>query len=172
MNKYRSWVILVVMLTVLVGANVAFADVEVVESNQVLQIGESNAEPMYDGEYLRRTNLGYQATLYEAFVNYNPLTPDWSYATGYHLQVGNSLTVSGSSLFKGYSVSINATVARGVVIDFWANRNVKSKLGIFADFNVYHYKIEHVRQGQVINTYYSYVSELVPGSVTNKVVYQ
>ncbi|HEM5309560.1 TPA: hypothetical protein U1383_000241 [Streptococcus suis] len=76
------------------------------------------------------------------WVNYNPLTPNWSKASYYNITASYTATASGTFTYSGVNYSISASLNKGVTINTPADSNRYSRLGFDVDVQLKEYKIE------------------------------
>ncbi|MEJ8307400.1 hypothetical protein [Saccharibacillus sacchari] len=107
-----------------------------------------------------------------AFIGYHPLTPAWSYASGYSLQQGESFAINGSYSYNGFTAGVTFTQNVSATTSFTANQAKASRLGVWS--NLRYTKFKHVvtgATGAVVKTYYSeHLSQV--GVPTLKIKYQ
>lgn len=76
------------------------------------------------------------------WVNFNPLTPNWTKAGYYNLTTTAAISVSGSFTYGGAKFGIGASLAKGVVINVPANASRYSRLGFEVDVTMKEYVME------------------------------
>lgn len=92
------------------------------------------------------------------WINFNPLTPNWTKASSYNLSTTKSVSASGTFKYGDATLGIGATLAAGTSINIPADPNRYSRLGFEAEIRVDEYKIEMYdtsNRNKVIKTIYT-----------------
>ncbi|MGE6515212.1 hypothetical protein [Lysinibacillus sphaericus] len=91
----------------------------------------------------------------KVFIDYHPLTPNWSNATSHTISSGTSYTVSSSITLEGYTFLASVTTNTGVASTIPTNGKL-NRLAIYSDIKYTRWKnVVKNPIGTVINTYYT-----------------
>lgn len=131
--------------------------------------------PLVPGEYntyYKYEKVGTVATKRHQFIEYNPLTPVWQYASSYSTTYSYSGTVSGSFTYSGYTGEISFEVSNSITATIPANSSKQSKLAYYADYNIVKYKTTFVEQGVTKSVTYTYKGEYIANTASCEVIYR
>lgn len=152
-----------------------------ISAEEVVKLGSDNiVSPRAPGDYnsySTTTKVGSPGTTALIFLAYHPLTPNWSLASQYTETTSQSYTLGFSVLpvngqYGGVNINGSVSLSRGMSVTMPADPKRPSKIGLYAKVSYQRVLIRNYSSGKLVKEYYINQGTVVPGTLTQKPVYQ